>query len=1373
MGNETSTPTTDETPPPPQPDASHRRYRTLSSTESFDGPGWLSERTTSVDSVDLRGDDVSASFDDDDFRGRPLPKRPPPRSSPTSRRRLKFFDGGSLKGNIAAMERQDESKKGFVDPILQAAAAGAKARKSKHAYLLKQQELERRQEEERRIQDRIRVENEWKSSLRRLASVAASTTKTVVKVTAPVLKDATAVVRESAKEFAQEVQTEWKKEPEHHFDHDDAESVVSFMSPGTSRYCMGTPNSKSHYDISPSATPNRSFPLVRNLNVLAMPTFQHPEDQSPMPVSSLFPHHSSPDFLGDGAPSNFQKHAESSEAADLEKAVESTGEAIVIEETSEENKEQSESVKVEESLALKASPSEHDSAEEAKTAQSAATNSGSNSQDLKSPQGPNETTGGADESENAQSAATNSGSDSLDLNSPHVTTDDSNDTVESTHDRTGDLTLPVEPTKSGDENSVIEKEGMLPDGKKKSPKWENLLKTFKDSISETSQSSNLSKGQDVPADSSQENAQGPSTEENDGVEKDDTCSPSQNNGVEPETNTLNSERQETIAESPLASDSSDSGSNRRSALVRSEPRSISGLQTELSGSETTAAGGDEGPAGLQETPVASGRRPNLLRSGPQSITALQDVIHKSSPQMEVDDSPLPATASPLVGEQAIKALDGSNAATHATAAIELGDDNEGTSGKDAAKVTDNAPLTTNQVEVETPMDERQGAVQREAAAPLEKESDLKLGGKVGVPVATGDDAHKANLGVKPEGKILRDSRGSLFEASDVAVYEASPEMENEIGSLPAPGPILGRSHGPVRSRDLFQRPPKILQFVLSKASEFHISRERGNHERKDDYVFDQRTDVIAKSVFEDEIALVTALSESSFGSISSPEVASLLSVTGSIEPLSEIEMGEAVFWDLYPPKHNVTPGKYAIAVTDGQGLEEQKQDPSYFMSDTGSGSVSLHENTASLGPQKYAVADSVSFLSDPLQKRPSRRSRKSFKKRSLDTANALADSAPNSIGAPEKTPTLEAVSEDQRKPESLTVGWENDDSESFPGVPETEDISEAYERDEVLDEALLAFSSLDDVGFLAKINAFPTLESVSNTPTSLLWRHLLGRWKHAEMWKAMIARPCTVKFRTFQEDRSPSDTESNSSASTSKLKFHEGKIEFPVEPHSIYSAIQHVSGFTPHTLEGDVVTLMGYVCDIGPTSFDAGGGTPEKPNYLQHKVPAEPNKESGESDDISCLIQFAERDKATLAKIVDILVQSSAQNEPVVPEADKESATSAVGIKAFSSIKAKAARKYDGDTSRVLDILRASIVFPDEGSLICGLAKLWNIAKKGMPGTSSDENEHGIEILRLKNLFRTSPAGNAYFPALYTGYRHILINIRLESGLIAGKFTAP
>jgi hypothetical protein len=86
--------------------------------------------------------------------------------------------------------------------------------------------------------------------------------------------------------------------------------------------------------------------------------------------------------------------------------------------------------------------------------------------------------------------------------------------------------------------------------------------------------------------------------------------------------------------------------------------------------------------------------------------------------------------------------------------------------------------------------------------------------------------------------------------------------------------------------------------------------------------------------------------------------------------------------------------------------------------------------------------------------------------------------------------------------------------------------------------------------------------------------------------------------------------------------------------------------------------------------------------------------------------------------------------------------------------------------------LRGEITFPDEGSLICGLYSLHSLAEHNgnREKIGSAKSVPSFKIVRLKNLFRTTRAGNEFYHSLPTGYRHILVNLRLNGGLIAGMF---
>lgn len=95
-----------------------------------------------------------------------------------------------------------------------------------------------------------------------------------------------------------------------------------------------------------------------------------------------------------------------------------------------------------------------------------------------------------------------------------------------------------------------------------------------------------------------------------------------------------------------------------------------------------------------------------------------------------------------------------------------------------------------------------------------------------------------------------------------------------------------------------------------------------------------------------------------------------------------------------------------------------------------------------------------------------------------------------------------------------------------------------------------------------------------------------------------------------------------------------------------------------------------------------------------------------------------------------------------------------ISIKAQQSIRRKAQRKYNGDISQVKDMVRAQVVLPDEGSIVCALLAL--------------KKEKDVKIVRIKNLFYcVDVTSNRYVESnLPSGYRHVLVNMRFSDGFI-------
>ena len=142
---------------------------------------------------------------------------------------------------------------------------------------------------------------------------------------------------------------------------------------------------------------------------------------------------------------------------------------------------------------------------------------------------------------------------------------------------------------------------------------------------------------------------------------------------------------------------------------------------------------------------------------------------------------------------------------------------------------------------------------------------------------------------------------------------------------------------------------------------------------------------------------------------------------------------------------------------------------------------------------------------------------------------------------------------------------------------------------------------------------------------------------------------------------------------------------------------------------------------------------------------------------LSNLLSVAQSDLNCFTNLIEDMVTFAIESSTVLNT--REATEFFVNIKIQESIVTKASRKYQGDVLRVKDVLRASIIFLDETALFRCLLYLHQYSQ-------SHEN---FSIVRVKNLFWSLLAGSLVPTDLATGYRHVLVNVRLKSGLITGE----
>ena len=360
-------------------------------------------------------------------------------------------------------------------------------------------------------------------------------------------------------------------------------------------------------------------------------------------------------------------------------------------------------------------------------------------------------------------------------------------------------------------------------------------------------------------------------------------------------------------------------------------------------------------------------------------------------------------------------------------------------------------------------------------------------------------------------------------------------------------------------------------------------------------------------------------------------------------------------------------------------------------------------------------------------------------------------------------------------PESITVGWDQEMASQFPNVPDTEDMTEGFEREELLDEALLAFSSLDNIDFLDEVPRHRSTAEKCRV-AAIRWKQLVANWKHSETWKAMNTRPCSMHFlEEGQQSDSKDDTESASSSTFLHRWNGNTDLGDGLRMADATSGVRNLSDLSPHLGDGEFLVLSGYLCELGPdekavTTENANKKTAEK--FLKHSLTVEKSPDGAPS--VTDLLKVAESKLADFTNLVRGIADFASHNEPssMAYSNPASSVSFSVGVKNYSSIRQKASAKYGGDILQVKDILRGQITFPDEGSLVCGLHYLSHQCKLPMNSNSEAHSKQAmtVEIVRVKNLFRVTRMGNSFPSPLPTGYRHILLNLRLDGEMVVGKF---
>jgi hypothetical protein len=290
----------------------------------------------------------------------------------------------------------------------------------------------------------------------------------------------------------------------------------------------------------------------------------------------------------------------------------------------------------------------------------------------------------------------------------------------------------------------------------------------------------------------------------------------------------------------------------------------------------------------------------------------------------------------------------------------------------------------------------------------------------------------------------------------------------------------------------------------------------------------------------------------------------------------------------------------------------------------------------------------------------------------------------------------------------------------------------------------------------------------------IFWDRLVAQWKHNKMTRMLTARPPSHHFTKHQRHLSVANSglQLDLSKCEDKEEFYRDAIDWE---EGLSSASNNLNGFCPSKLLNDpkVPKISSYLMEVGPLPFyspcipDCVDSKATKKNLiwdgigtqtLRHelrKVLAENKLDAT----IDLLRKTAKRNHGKFLQSVNDIVSFASKHlraETTIPRP-------LIGVKKKEAIASKAQRKYGGDVLQVKDILRGQIVFPDEASLVCALVHLHKTSIAQGTEVST------YKLARIKNLFRrTSSSGTLVATDLPSGYRHVLVNLRLPNGFLAG-----
>ena len=619
----------------------------------------------------------------------------------------------------------------------------------------------------------------------------------------------------------------------------------------------------------------------------------------------------------------------------------------------------------------------------------------------------------------------------------------------------------------------------------------------------------------------------------------------------------------------------------------------------------------------------------------------------------------------------------------------------------------------------------------------------------------------------------------IYESQDTGTMNGDEDDQSTKESEKNRSAFKPEKESFMHEESLLKDGKKIVKYVVTKLTGYDIKVtdriEKSN--LHDGALMSDRP--IPESVFEKQARDdIEVLSSSSFSSPPEIDIPSQCEEKASQDVDEEMNEFLPIF-DFFPAKSEILRSK---DTSSGEN-KGKPNDPKEYLRNRKlfkqTSSRSIKDSLASFSTHEKSSNNSLVF--SPSSRRSRRRLRRVGSKMSLSLTNTQSTKSPfetpidNRSLAGSGKQRIELTSIDHG---GQMVGWDTDVEAKFPSVPDTEEMTEALERSELFHDTLASFSSLENIDFLKNFS----LRKSSDVPKSLallLWRQLLANWKHSEACKAMMTRTSSIQLNqsTRHTEIYDFDDSISSSFSTIRLRLNAREVVLPKSfiPNDSYPSLRCSDDDNDlDIIDNGMKFLTRFLCNVGPRLSSSLGGceTASGESLLRHDfASATENGEKSSAMNITEIQEEAKKLLPTFEVLIDHIAKFSAQNSSPHFDLENENITFSCGVKDYASIRNKAKRKYKGDVSLVKDVLRGQITFPDEGALICGLCHLYSMAKNGYSGRGIEKSQPSVpfQIIRLKNLFRTSGVNDEVSHALPTGYRHVLINIKFDCGIIAGK----